>query len=881
MGSSKKHKEKDKDREEKRHKHKKEDKDREKDRDSTTKEKKHHKHRRHRSRSRSPKDRDRDGSSKKKRSRRSPSPSEQQESNRPATASASKNEGKAVQSLTIEETNKIRAKLGLPPLKDDSSAPAKKKDTGGVSFDDPKEDSAKDGVTLEDGDVHKPAVNLRTERKAREIKEKLALIKEKRQLNKKLMKVRTLGDDSDEDSAEDAHAWIEKSRRKQEEKAKADKKAKMLAEMDEEFGIGSLVQDQMKQEKQERYNSRHLSNLRVEHSKEAFKEGRNVILTLKDGGVLDEDNDDVLVNYNIIDDEKATKNIELRKKKPDYRAYQADEYDEYGNFIPRAILDKYDEQLDGAKVKSFTLDSQGGSQYGEEARLAQLRASMQRQAQTLQTTAPQLARDYLTHQEMEGFKKTKRKRKIKRKLRGKFTVDELMPDKKTQDHGTRRRHHSDDEEEAPPAPAIPGFGGPEQPIPGLGNVFEPQKIDGSDGQTIPGLGGFDEQTTSIPGLGDLPRKGGNMNRVAMDMDVDLPDPDDQAYSKRSQDLTRDYLGPAIEDEAEAELQSLLHKARKLKQKKRRKKQEQTVEEKIAAANTQIDSEVKEEPESSSSAGDMFTSVHLGGGASSMSSASGLNIVLNSTSEFCRQLGDIPTFGASTGAEKEEEEDDDMDLEEEETTNNEVSMREEMAEDEGVQAWTNVNLDKGSDEEEEVDEQGPVLDEEPALQIGIAGALQLAVNKGYLENQPRRVTGSNRSNIESQNFIVTEKNYHDIDAKYNKHDRFRGPITDFKEKPTYKPDVKLEYIDEHGRLLNRKEAFRQLSHRFHGKGSGKMKTEKREKKWQEEEAMKKMSSTDTPLGTVAMMQAKQKQNQMPYVFLSGGAAKSLTTNSIIK
>lgn len=83
--------------------------------------------------------------------------------------------------------SKIRAKLGLPPLKDDSSAPAKKKDTGGVSFDDPKEDSAKDGVTLEDGDVHKPAVNLRTERKAREIKEKLALIKEKRQLNKKLM----------------------------------------------------------------------------------------------------------------------------------------------------------------------------------------------------------------------------------------------------------------------------------------------------------------------------------------------------------------------------------------------------------------------------------------------------------------------------------------------------------------------------------------------------------------------------------------------------------------------------------------------------------------------------------------------------------------------
>ena len=54
--------------------------------------------------------------------------------------------------------------------------------------------------------------------------------------------------------------------------------------------------------------------------------------------------------------------------------------------------------------------------------------------------APQLASEYYTHQEMESFKKPRRKRKIKRKLRGKFTVDELMPDKKSKggtDHGTR------------------------------------------------------------------------------------------------------------------------------------------------------------------------------------------------------------------------------------------------------------------------------------------------------------------------------------------------------------------------------------------------------------------------------------------------------------
>lgn len=55
------------------------------------------------------------------------------------------------------------------------------------------------------------------------------------------------------------------------------------------------------------------------------------------------------------------------------------------------------------------------------------------------------------------------------------------------------------------------------------------------------------------------------------------------------------------------------------------------------------------------------------------------------------------------------------------------------------------------------------------------------------------------------------------------------MNDFKEKDNYKPNVKLEYIDDSGRLLNEKEAFRYLSHKFHGKGPGKNKIEKRLKK----------------------------------------------------
>ncbi|KAK2797168.1 hypothetical protein FQN51_008813 [Onygenales sp. PD_10] len=61
---------------------------------------------------------------------------------------------------------------------------------------------------------------------------------------------------------------------------------------------------------------------------------------------------------------------------------------------------------------------------------------------------------------------------------------------------------------------------------------------------------------------------------------------------------------------------------------------------------------------------------------------------------------------------------------------------------------------------------------------------------------------------------------------------------------YKPDVQLKYVDEFGRLMDQKEAFKHLSHQFHGKGSGKMKTEKHLKKIEEEKKREAMSTLDS-------------------------------------
>lgn len=59
------------------------------------------------------------------------------------------------------------------------------------------------------------------------------------------------------------------------------------------------------------------------------------------------------------------------------------------------------------------------------------------------------------------------------------------------------------------------------------------------------------------------------------------------------------------------------------------------------------------------------------------------------------------------------------------------------------------------------------------------------------------------------------------------------MQEFREKEGYHPDFKLDYVDEKGRMMNQKEAFRYLSHKFHGKGPGKNKIDKRMKKMEQE------------------------------------------------
>lgn len=254
------------------------------------------------------------------------------------------------------------------------------------------------------------------------------------------------------------------------------------------------------------------------------------------------------------------------------------------------------------------------------------------------------------------------------------------------------------------------------------------------------------------------------------------------------------------------------------------------------------------------------------------------ISLNSTDEFCRQVG----MGSDLHMIKEEPmtmesnfDDTPMDLDEDSP--------------EESSGW-NEATDKPSTSSQQQpitnDEGHAPIVAEPLAQGGLAGALKLAEQKGYLIEEKKKnsiVFTNEQRELLSANYSIEDKNAVDHLDKYahekyskdrtGRHDR--GMVTEFDEKKNYKPAVKIEYVDDSGRLMNPKEAFRKLSHRFHGKGSGKMKQEKRQKKRQEEDMMMRMSSTDTPLNTVAMMKDKLVAESSPYIVLSG-AGKTFQT-----
>ncbi|KAJ4832085.1 ESCRT II complex subunit Dot2 [Turnera subulata] len=172
-------------------------------------------------------------------------------------------------------------------------------------------------------------------------------------------------------------------------------------------------------------------------------------------------------------------------------------------------------------------------------------------------------------------------------------------------------------------------------------------------------------------------------------------------------------------------------------------------------------------------------------------------------------------------------------------------------------WTEVNGTSKDEVPANEDNEEIVPDEtihEVAVGKGLSGALKLLKDRGTLKES---IDWGGRNMDKKKSKLV-------------------GIVDDDGGNEKFK-DIRIERTDEFGRIMTPKEAFRMISHKFHGKGPGKMKQEKRMKQYQEELKLKQMKNSDTPSLSVERMRETQERLKTPYLVLSGHVKPGQTSD----
>ncbi|BEJ17970.1 hypothetical protein CspHIS471_0702470 [Cutaneotrichosporon sp. HIS471] len=229
-------------------------------------------------------------------------------------------------------------------------------------------------------------------------------------------------------------------------------------------------------------------------------------------------------------------------------------------------------------------------------------------------------------------------------------------------------------------------------------------------------------------------------------------------------------------------------------------------------------------------------------------------------------------------------DEDVDMSDDE---DEDDMLAEMAAREGLSlAEYRIKIDSQMEELGDMAKAQEEPEPEPVMGNGLGGVLNLLRNQGSLEK--RSDADAERERLQKQHdmwladhrrrqaqrelerIAARGGNKDQAQREYDNRQREAAEARDALEAfKHYKPDVSIKYHDELGREMSVKEAWKSLSHKFHGKTSGRMKTEKRLRKIAEEQAAQRMAAGDTPLGMSDAFARRQAKTGEAHMVLSVG------------
>jgi len=119
-------------------------------------------------------------------------------------------------------------------------------------------------------------------------------------------------------------------------------------------------------------------------------------------------------------------------------------------------------------------------------------------------------------------------------------------------------------------------------------------------------------------------------------------------------------------------------------------------------------------------------------------------------------------------------------------------------------------------------------------------------------------------------LLSKKDSHDFIGRHNDE-----RTSYFKDTDDPAPDIKLEYLDPAtGRPLTRKQAFRNMSHIFHGRNPGDTKKSKIKRNTMKTRKHHAKQSTETPLGLVSKAKSSFKKMNKPFVQLDSNKNAAL-------
>ena len=652
-----------------------------------------------------------------------------------ASSTAAKGDGgEEVLQLSVSETNDLRAKLGLPPLRE--------------------------GRETKKEDQHVPAINQGHEREAQERIEKSKL---KRQVEQGQAQFASTSL-AESQGGSSTLSWAQQMRLQKEFKS-AKKKPK-------------------KSKGSEQYSENDLKGLSVAHSVNDLGQGETTVLTLADAEILNvEDNskkavglneDEVqLENVNIAEAQKQRDGLKEKRQMEmgmgragGYAGFDDDEFMELGGTQGPSRASRQDGK---SPSETTTKRKRAGFQIGamleEQEEETDLFAAQSGKALSLEERyANNASNDFLTTEEDEKLNPKRKKKEAKFKK------------KKKKDKKRRKRTTvaSDDEEDAPAASA-------------QGNLLA-------------------ELEETADGLDNLPKKRRNASdaddadqpaSTADPMDVDVESNKRKKYAeimakgnKRTEDAFRDkqVKEEAVDDEPDdAFLNAALSKARRLNRLKELSasqigpRGDEAVLEAVKATTSTL-------PDSVASDGQLVFSV-------------------DETREFTRAL-------------RAREEQSERSRSKAVAPKEELSDRTDPTDPKAEIQLETVKMEVDDiGDSEEIAELAKEIKEDDTETPGVMdGGTGAAVNIGRglggvlnILKQTGEITKKNAGREEQKGRAKDKRTYEDYEAlDLSKVVQIDERTATEKDKELAKREIKLEYRDKHGRLLTRKEAFRDLS-----------------------------------------------------------------------